>query len=205
MATTTPTIRPATAADAAAVAAIYNQAVLTSTATFDLEPETVAARAAWLAAPGTRLCLVGEVAGRVAGWSSLVRWSARAGYDQTAEASIYVAPDAQRSGLGVALAGAAVAAAPALGLHVVIAQICADNAGGWRWPQAWASPASARCTKWATSSGACSTSRSASAWSSPSRAPLPPARSSPPPARSLPPRWPPGPRRAPLCRAAPCA
>lgn len=130
MATTTPTIRPARAADAAAVAAIYNQAVLTSTATFDLEPETVAARAAWLAAPGTRLCLVGEVAGRVAGWSSLVRWSARAGYDQTAEASIYVAPDAQRSGLGVALAGAAVAAAPALGLHVVIAQICADNAGG---------------------------------------------------------------------------
>jgi L-amino acid N-acyltransferase len=130
MATTARPIRPATAADAAAIAAIYNQAVLSSTATFDLEPETVAARAAWLAAPGTRLCLVGEVAGQIAGWSSLVRWSARAGYDQTAEASIYIAPEAQRSGLGAALAAAAVEAAPALGLHVVIAQICADNAGG---------------------------------------------------------------------------
>jgi phosphinothricin acetyltransferase len=129
MATTAPPIRPATSADAGAIAAIYNHAVLTSTATFDLEPETVAARAAWLAAPSTRLCLVGAIEGRVAGWTALLRWSERGGYDQTAEASIYVAPEAQRCGLGRALAAAAIEAAPTLGLHVVIAQICADNAG----------------------------------------------------------------------------
>ena len=130
MVTTARSIRPATTADAGAIAAIYNEAVLTSTATFDLEPETVAARLAWLVASSTRLCLVGETRGRVAGWSALSRWSSRGGYDRTAEASIYVAPDAQRSGLGLALAGAALEAAPGLGLHVVIAQICADNAAG---------------------------------------------------------------------------
>jgi L-amino acid N-acyltransferase YncA len=130
MATTSRPIRAATSADAAAIAAIYNHAVTTSTATFDLEPETVATRMAWLAAPGTRLCLVGEIEGRVAGWSALLSWSTRGGYDHTAEASIYVAPEAQRCGLGRALAVAALEAAPALGLHAVIAQICADNAGG---------------------------------------------------------------------------
>jgi len=39
-------IRPASRADAAAIAAIYNQAVEHTTATFDTAPETVEARAA---------------------------------------------------------------------------------------------------------------------------------------------------------------
>ena len=42
-------IRPAVRGDAAAMAAIYNQAVLRSTATFDTEPETPEAREGWLA------------------------------------------------------------------------------------------------------------------------------------------------------------
>ena len=123
-------IRPATTADAEAIAAIYNHAVLTSTATFDLAPQTVAARIAWLEASSTRLCLVAEIEARVAGWTALSRWSSRGGYDQTAEAAIYIAPEARHAGLGLTLAGAALEAAPALGLHAVIAQICADNAAG---------------------------------------------------------------------------
>ena len=123
-------VRPATATDAAAMAAIYNHAVVHSTATFDLEPESVEERRAWLGAESTRLALVAEVAGRLVGWSSLARWSGRGAYDQTVEASVYVAPAAQRTGLGRALGAALVEGARALELHVLIAQICTENDGG---------------------------------------------------------------------------
>jgi L-amino acid N-acyltransferase YncA len=123
-------IRPATSADAVAIAVIYNQAVLTSTATFDLEPETPAARRRFLTAETTRLCLVAEIDGRVVGWSSLARWSARGGYDQTVESSIYIVPETQREGVGLALAAATLEAAARLDVHAVIAQICAENVAG---------------------------------------------------------------------------
>ena len=124
------TIRPAVSADADAIAAIYNQAVLTSTATFDLEPETPAARRRWLAAEATRLCLVAEADGHVVGWASLARWSARGGYDQTVESSIYITTETQREGVGLALARTALEAAPRLDVHAVIAQICSENVAG---------------------------------------------------------------------------
>ena len=117
-------------ADATAITAIYNDAVLASTATFDLEIEDAAERARWLAADTTRLCLVAELDGRVAGWTALTRWSARGGYRETAELAVYVAADLRRAGIGLALAGAALQAAPGLGLHAVIAQICAENEAG---------------------------------------------------------------------------
>ena len=123
-------VRPATAADAAAMAAIYNHAVIESTATFDLEPQSEADRRAWLADEGTRLALVAVIGDRVVGWSSLARWSERGAYDQAVEASVYVAPDAQRTGVGRALAAALIDGAHALGLHVLIAQICTENEGG---------------------------------------------------------------------------
>ncbi len=123
-------VRSATPTDAAAITAIYNDAVLTSIATFDLETEDVAARTRWLAADTTRLCLVAELDGRVVGWTALTRWSARGGYREAAELAIYVATDRRRAGLGHALAGAALRAAPALGLHAVIAQVCAENEAG---------------------------------------------------------------------------
>ena len=102
----------------------------TSTATFDLETETVAARERWLAAESTRLCLVAELDGRVVAWTALVRWSARAGYDHSAEAAIYVEAGCRRAGVGRALVEAALGAAPTLGLHAVIAQICTENEPG---------------------------------------------------------------------------
>jgi phosphinothricin acetyltransferase len=49
-----PTTRRATAADAAAIADIYNQAVLRSTATFDTQLQSAEERAAWLASHGER-------------------------------------------------------------------------------------------------------------------------------------------------------
>ena len=41
-----------------------------------------------------------------------------------------MSPEYHRSGVGLSLGAAALAAAPGLGLHAVIAQICAENTGG---------------------------------------------------------------------------
>ena len=60
-------IRTATPDDADEIASIYNHAVLNSTATFDLEPETAAARRRWLASETTLAALVAEIDGSVTG------------------------------------------------------------------------------------------------------------------------------------------
>jgi L-amino acid N-acyltransferase YncA len=124
------TIRPATVDDVNEMAAVYNHAVENTTATFDLEPETPDARRRWLTSETTLVALAAQRDERVVGWASLVRWSARRAYDHCAEASVYVAPTAQGEGVGLALAGAIIAAAPAADLHVVIAQICTENVAG---------------------------------------------------------------------------
>ena len=139
-------VRPATAADAAAMTAIYNHAVLHSTATFDLEPQSDDDRRRWLADGATRLALVAVARGaavdeaaagepsaaadHVIGWASLVRWSERGAYDHTAEASVYIAPRAQRAGVGRTLGLALIEGARERGLHVLIAQICTENEAG---------------------------------------------------------------------------
>jgi L-amino acid N-acyltransferase YncA len=123
-------VRAATLRDADDIVAIYNHAILHSTATFDLEAETAEARREWLTSQATRAALVAEIDGRVRGWSSLVRWSERGAYERTVEASVYVAPTVQRSGIGLALGSAVLDAARRLDLRVVIAQICTENVGG---------------------------------------------------------------------------
>ncbi len=123
-------VRAAVGGDADAMAAIYNHAVLHSTATFDLKPQTADARRRWLTSEAVRLALVAERAGVVVGWAALLRWSERGAYAGTAETSVYVAPAEQASGVGSALAEALLARAAGLGLHVVIGQVCAENAGG---------------------------------------------------------------------------
>src|SRR5512133_2460074 len=97
-------IRPAQVADAAAIAEIYNEAILRTTATFDTEPKTESERREWLASHGERYpVLVAVAEGKVVGWASLTRWSDRAAYDGTAETSFYVHSSQQGRGLGRAL------------------------------------------------------------------------------------------------------
>jgi L-amino acid N-acyltransferase YncA len=123
-------VRKARGGDAQAIAEIYNHAVAHTTATFDLESVTTAARRDWLAQSSTLLVLVATSDDHVLGWASLVRWSARGAYEHTAEASVYVAPQAQRTGVGLVLGQALLDHAPELRLHVIVAQICTENSGG---------------------------------------------------------------------------
>lgn len=121
-------IRPARLADAAAIAAIYNHAVINTTASFDTEPQSVARREAWLTDRGERHpVLVAEKDGAVIGWGALSPYSDRCAYDTTVEISVYVDPSRHRGGVGRALMRALLYEAAARGVHVILARICTEN------------------------------------------------------------------------------
>lgn len=117
-------IRRAEANDAAAIAEIYNEAILTTTATFDTETKSVEDRLRWLQAHDERHpVLVAVTDGRVVGWASLTRWSERPAYDATAETSFYVHSTHRGRGIGRRLKEAIIAEARQLKYHTLIARI----------------------------------------------------------------------------------
>lgn len=130
MTSTDITLRPARESDAAAIADIYNQSVLGSTATFDTVPQTVDARLEWLRAHGERhpVLVAEDPDSRVVGWGSLSKWSDRPAYDLTVEISIYIDETYTGRGLGMRFAEELLAAARALGHHSVVSRISAENA-----------------------------------------------------------------------------
>ena len=129
-----PRIRPATRSDGPGILAIYNDAVRTTTATYDETPRTLEQQELWLEAHERAQLpvLVAEAAvsggpPRISGWSSLSRWQDRAGYRFTAETSIYVAAADRGRGVGTLLMAPLIAAAAARGMHVLLALVDAAN------------------------------------------------------------------------------
>ncbi len=121
-------IRPAAGRDIKAINDIYNQAVLETTATFELNPRDEEAARAWFLAHGPAYpVFVAERAGRVIGWSSLGPYAPRPGYRYTVEDSVYVREDSRGQGVGSALMRAVVEAAAALGYRAVVARIADHN------------------------------------------------------------------------------
>jgi L-amino acid N-acyltransferase len=121
-------IRPAQLADLRAIIDIYNEAILTTVATFDTEPKSEAERRAWLVAHDPRHpILVAELAGAVVGWASLSQWSDRPAYADTAEISLYVRAACRGQGIGKQLIETIIAEGEKVGLHTVIARIVAGN------------------------------------------------------------------------------
>ncbi len=122
-------IRPATPEDIPAITAIYNSAVLNSTASFDVEPKSIEDRHRWLA---QRLpqhpVLVAEEDAAILGWGALSPYSERVAYARTAEVSVYVEEGYQMRGVGRAVSVALLQAAARAGLHAVLARICTENA-----------------------------------------------------------------------------
>jgi len=111
-----------------AITAIYNEAVATTTATFDTEPKSVSDRQRWFETHGPRHpVLVACSGGEVVGWACLSAWSDREAYSGTAEITYYVAESARRRGVGRALQQAIVRAAVERGFHTLIARITAGN------------------------------------------------------------------------------
>jgi L-amino acid N-acyltransferase len=118
------TIRRAELADAPAITDIYNEAILTTTATFDTEPKSVEERTQWLQSHDERHpVLVAAVDGRVVGWASLTRWSDRRAYDDTVETSFYVLSTHRGRGIGRKLKDAVIEEARRLRYHTLIARV----------------------------------------------------------------------------------
>jgi phosphinothricin acetyltransferase len=113
------------------IVAIYNASIPGRMATADTEPVTVASRRAWFAEfdPARRPLWVHAERGRpIDGWLSLRSFYGRPAYHATVETGVYVAPDAQRRGVGRDLLAHALDTAPALGIRTLLAFVFAHNA-----------------------------------------------------------------------------
>ena len=122
------TIRRATTADLAAITVIYNDAVASTTATFDTQPKNLEEQENWFSKHGTRYpILVVEDDNHIIGWASLSRWSDRCAYADTAEISLYVHKDQKGKGIGRRLMTAILDEGRSASLHVVIARIVEGN------------------------------------------------------------------------------
>jgi phosphinothricin acetyltransferase len=128
-------VRPATHDDLPGILAIYNEAVLNTTATYDYEPRTLEHRTAWFddhVKHNYPVFVAVDQEGRVAGWSALNRYHDRKGYQFTSENSVYVAADQRGRGIGKLLMNPLIDAARQRGLHAILAGIDADNQASLR-------------------------------------------------------------------------
>ncbi|MCI4353624.1 MAG: N-acetyltransferase family protein [Thermoplasmata archaeon] len=123
-----PTIRTARVGDADRIRTIYNEAVQSTTATFDTEPRSLAEQVSWLKDhDGRHPVLVAELGPTLVGWAALSPWSERQAYNGTAEISVYVDPAWRNRGVGRALLTELLAEGSRCGLHLVLARIAEGN------------------------------------------------------------------------------
>jgi phosphinothricin acetyltransferase len=123
------TIRDAAEADLPGILAIYNDAVLSTTAIWNDAVADLANRRAWWEARVRQgyPVLVAEEDERVLGYASFGDFRAFDGYRFTVENSVYVADDARRRGIASALLVPLIERARKLGKHVMVAGIAGDN------------------------------------------------------------------------------
>lgn len=121
-------IRKATLDDASAIAEIYNEAIIHTTATFDTETKSVENREEWLKQHNDKYpVLVAIIENHIVGFASMTRWSDRTAYDDTAEISIYILPNWQANGIGKQLFKAIIYAGKEGGLHTILSRITQGN------------------------------------------------------------------------------
>jgi L-amino acid N-acyltransferase len=121
-------IRKAEASDIDVITEIYNEAILTTTATFDTEPKSTEERMGWFQSHDERHpILVAVVDGLVVGWASLSQWSERPAYHDTCETSFYVQSGYRNRGIGRTLKQAIIEEACRLRFHTLIARVAGES------------------------------------------------------------------------------
>ena len=126
-------IRLATAEDAPAIAAIYNQGIRDRLATLETEERTPDERAAGLAARGDRHpVFVAELDGIIVAWGSLNSFNPRPAYQWVADFSVYVDGAKRGHGLGGRLLDHLIAEATRLGYHKLVLAAFPFNEAGMR-------------------------------------------------------------------------
>ena len=124
-------IRHATADDCAAIANIFNHAVLHTAAIWSDHTVDTENRLAWFYQRGNAgyPVLVACANNTVVGYASFGDWRAFDGFRHTVEHSVYVHPEHHGKGIGKALMEALIAEAKRIGKHVMVAGIESQNAG----------------------------------------------------------------------------
>lgn len=121
-------IRRAEIKDLYAILDIYNDAVLNTTATFDIIPRSKEEHSVWFREHDDKfIVIVYELNDIVAGWASLSKWNERPAYQNTAENSVYVNKDLRRRGIGRKLLAELVKLAGENDFHTIIARIAEGN------------------------------------------------------------------------------
>lgn len=121
-------IRDAESSDLPAILRIYNYAIKHTTATFDLEEQTLSQRMEWFSKYGGKYPLiVAEENGRVMGYSCLSRFREKPAYAGTAESSVYIDKDDWGKGIGKLLVNEIIERAVSLGYHTIVAGITGGN------------------------------------------------------------------------------
>jgi L-amino acid N-acyltransferase YncA len=117
--------RPATPADSAAIAAIYNEGIAERLSTFETRPRTPADIAAWF--DGRHPVVVVEDAGAVIAFAATSTYRPRDCYAGIAEFSVYVAGPARGQGAGRLAMEALLQAAGAAGFWKLVSRVFVEN------------------------------------------------------------------------------
>jgi len=120
--------RPAKPEDVTDINNIYNEVILNTQATFDLEPKTLEERVLWMNEHGEKHpVVVAELDKKVVGWAALSRWSDKKAYDTTAEVSVYVDINHRNHGIGKKLLDLITIEGRSAGLHCILSRITEGN------------------------------------------------------------------------------
>jgi len=120
--------------DLEGLVAIYNDVLATSTAIFSYVPATLEERIEWWRARASQgyPVLVARDARGVLGYASFGDFRAWPGYRFTVEHSVHVRADGRGRGIGTVLVTELIGRAAALGKHVMIGGVDADNTASIR-------------------------------------------------------------------------
>lgn len=132
-------VRAARRDDMAAVVAIYNDAVLSTTATFDYEPRELAQQERLFdekVRDGYGFLVADDPALGVLGFATYGLFRTRPGWRFACEHSVYVAPSARRRGVGRLLIASLAEHARARGFHNMVGVVDAGNAASMALHQA---------------------------------------------------------------------
>jgi L-amino acid N-acyltransferase YncA len=130
---TTLRTRLATAGDAAAITAIYNEGIADRVATFETEPRTAAQIAQQLADKGDRFpTVVVERDGQVVAYAGASAYRSRPAYAGVAEHSVYVARHARGTGAGRAALEAMCQTYAERGFWKILSRIFPENTASLR-------------------------------------------------------------------------
>src|SRR5215469_8117440 len=122
-------IRPAESDDLEAMLAIYNDAIINTTAVYDYQPRTADIQRQWFESKQAQrlpVFVAGEGA-TIIGFGSFGPFRPWPAYQYTVENSLYVDSAHRRKGAGTALLASLLSAAESAGYHAMVAGIDATN------------------------------------------------------------------------------